>query len=62
MKVKYLIPALLIAAVFGCKHEAKKATPAVYKGLYSFGPEVKSFKDCETGSEFWAIDSSATRS
>ncbi|MBW4888590.1 hypothetical protein KXQ82_02640 [Mucilaginibacter sp. HMF5004] len=60
MKLKYLLPALLITAVFGCKHKDKPATPAVYKGLYSFGPEVKSFKDCETGSEFWATDSSAT--
>lgn len=36
----------------------KKAKKAVYKGVYSFGPEVKSFKDCETGREFWVTDSS----
>jgi len=59
MKLKYFLPALLIIAVFGCRNN-KKEVPAIYKGLYSFGPEVKSFKDCETGTEFWATDSSAT--
>jgi len=28
------------------------------KGLYSFGPEVKSFKDCNSGHEYWVADSS----
>ena len=27
--------------------------------MYSFGPEVKSFKDCESGREFWVTDKSA---
>ncbi|GAB2701244.1 hypothetical protein GCM10027037_27980 [Mucilaginibacter koreensis] len=36
----------------------KAAQPKVYKGLYSFGPEVKSFKDCETGHEYWVTDKS----
>jgi len=30
-----------------------------YKGLYSYGPEIKSFKECASGHEFWAADSSA---
>lgn len=30
----------------------------VYKGLYSFGLEVKSFKECSTGREYWVTDSS----
>ncbi len=60
MKLKYLLPALLLTALFGsCSHEEKKAAPVIYKGLYSFGPEVKSFKDCETGTEFWATDSAS---
>ncbi len=33
--------------------------PVIYKGLYSFGPEVKLFKECTTGNEFWATDSSS---
>ncbi|QKJ33208.1 hypothetical protein HQ865_19340 [Mucilaginibacter mali] len=53
-------------AVFGCNNPQHKPAlttstpePVVYRGLYSFGPEVKSFKDCKTGQEFWAADSSA---
>jgi copper homeostasis protein (lipoprotein) len=30
------------------------------KGLYSFGPEVKSFTDCEEGREYWVADSAKT--
>ena len=54
-----MIPALLIFCVYSCKHEAKKVPPVIYKGLYSFGPEVKSFKDCDDGQEYWVADSSA---
>ncbi|MGI4749412.1 MAG: hypothetical protein ACRYFB_02165 [Janthinobacterium lividum] len=38
------------------KHNA--AESKVYKGLYSFGLEVKSFKECSTGREYWVKDSS----
>jgi len=44
----------------GCRHEEKKAAPQVFKGLYSFGPEVRSFKECEIDHEFWVTDSSST--
>lgn len=43
----------------GCtcnKHEQSKNK--VYKGLYSFGLEIKSFKECSTGREYWVADSS----
>jgi len=62
MKSKYIVFIFLISvSAFGCSHDKKKASsgPVIYKGLYSFGPEVKSFKNCETGQEFWAVDSSA---
>ena len=62
MNSKYIVIIILISVVaFGCSHDKKKASgePVIYKGLYSFGPEVKSFKNCETGQEFWAVDSSA---
>jgi len=32
----------------------------VVKGLYSFGPEVHSFADCEEGREYWVADSAKT--
>lgn len=46
--------------ISACKNKAKKVgAPIIYKGLYSFGPEEKSFKDCKSGQEYWVADSSA---
>lgn len=59
---RYLVLFLFVSITsFGCSHDKKKpaAGPVIYRGLYSFGPEVKSFKNCDTGQEFWAVDSSA---
>ncbi len=61
MKVKPVIYALCIMVVFAfsCNNNSPKKTHfTVYKGVYSFGPEVKSFKDCDNGTEFWVTDSS----
>jgi copper homeostasis protein (lipoprotein) len=56
--VKYLIW-ILIFGFCSCKSNTKKTTHYVtFKGVYSFGPEVKSFKDCDNGQEFWVADSS----
>lgn len=54
-----LLMVLLAAAISSCHFGDKKANTVVYRGLYSFGPEVKSFKDCDNGEEYWAADSSA---
>jgi len=48
---------ILFAGMYSCKSHSSKPT-IVYKGVYSFGPEVKSFKDCDSGQEFWVTDSS----
>lgn len=32
----------------------------VIKGLYSYGPEIRSFTDCEEGREYWVADSAKT--
>lgn len=37
--------------------EQEKGKPVTLKGLYSFGPEVKSFTDCDEGREYWVADS-----
>ncbi|MES2275768.1 MAG: hypothetical protein V4592_07090 [Bacteroidota bacterium] len=55
---------LILVTVFACNNPQTKkieigTAPVIYRGLYSFGPEVKSFKDCATGHEYWAADSSA---
>ncbi len=63
MKTKIMICLFAFAAIAGCKNSAKKqksAKPAaIFNGLYSFGPEVKSFKECINGQEYWVADSSA---
>jgi copper homeostasis protein (lipoprotein) len=51
---------ILFLAASSCNRKPKEpAKPVVYKGLYSFGPEIKSFKDCDNSQEFWVTDSSA---
>lgn len=45
-------------AICACNHPVKKKPPVVYKGVYSFGPEVKTFRDCDSGNEYWVTDES----
>jgi len=40
--------------------ERKKDNTKVIKGLYSYGPELKSFTDCDEGREYWVADSAKT--
>jgi copper homeostasis protein (lipoprotein) len=54
---KYLLPIVLMG-LYACSSNADKNKPVTYKGVYSFGPEVKSFKDCNNGKEFWVTDNS----
>jgi copper homeostasis protein (lipoprotein) len=56
--IKYLI-CIVVIGVCSCNNNSGKNDQfVVYKGIYSFGPEVKSFKDCDSGREFWVTDSS----
>lgn len=58
-----ILAASLIVFVTACnrnKVEDNKDTSKVLKGLYSFGPEIKSFTDCEEGREYWVVDSAKT--
>ncbi|AYL98286.1 hypothetical protein [Mucilaginibacter celer] len=58
--IKVLVLLLVVIAVYACNNNNDKNNQlVVYKGLYSAGPEIKSFKDCDSGQEFWAVDSSA---
>lgn len=51
---------LLVVLCCACKRNNNKAeTPQIFKGLYSFGPESKSFKNCDEPHEYWVADSSA---
>lgn len=58
--IKCLPLLIAIIACYSCgQHGEKSAKMTTYRGLYSFGPEIKSFKDCDNSHEYWVIDSSA---
>jgi hypothetical protein len=53
-----------MVAVVACKNKPAKNEEAhhgqiIYKGLYSFSPNTKSFKECGHDQEYWVADSSA---
>ena len=57
-QIKYLM-LLVVVGLCSCHSNSGKSTQyVVFKGVYSFGPEVKSFKDCDNGQEFWVTDES----
>jgi copper homeostasis protein (lipoprotein) len=56
--IKYLICIVVIGVCSCNNNQGKNDQLVIYKGVYSFGPEVKSFKDCDSGREFWVTDSS----
>jgi copper homeostasis protein (lipoprotein) len=52
---------LFLTACNGNDHKVESERKIVIlKGLYSYGPEVKSFTDCEEGREYWVADSAKT--
>jgi len=56
-----IIPLTLAIIACNSKHIDVKSTPVrMMKGLYSYGPEMKSFTDCEEGREYWVADSAKT--
>ena len=63
-KQAFVFVVLLGVAVTACnrndKAEGEKSNLKTVKGLYSFGPEMKSFTLCEDGREYWVRDSVKT--
>ena len=62
---KLLFIVTIFSIILLACNSADKSTPnknefVIAKGLYSFGPEVKSFTDCEDGRDFWVADSAKT--
>ncbi|TCC94000.1 hypothetical protein EZ428_04290 [Pedobacter frigiditerrae] len=51
---------VVLAACNNDDKGADKNKSLVVKGLYSYGPEIKSFTECEDGREFWVADSAKT--
>ena len=58
---KHFILFLTLAVVLiACGHNTDPGnanTTRLMKGLYSYGPEIKSFTDCDEGREYWVADS-----
>ena len=62
---KFLLTIILLSMILISCNSADNPTEnkdkvIIAKGLYSFGPEVKSFTDCEERREFWVADSAKT--
>lgn len=57
-KLTWFLIFAAVAALCSCNSKPK-GHYTLFKGVYSFGPEEKSFKDCDNGQEFWVVDSSA---
>ena len=61
VKQAFVFVVLLGVAVTACnrkeKAEGEDSNIKTVKGLYSFGPEMKSFTLCEDGREYWVADS-----
>ncbi|MES2454463.1 MAG: hypothetical protein V4594_02935 [Bacteroidota bacterium] len=57
---KTTILLFIFATIAACNNkpaEEEKTNIRIIKGLYSYGPEIKSFTDCEEGREYWVADS-----
>lgn len=58
-----LLSIVVSLAVTACNRDTevnKNSDVRIIKGLYSYGPEIKSFTDCEEGREYWVADSAKT--
>jgi hypothetical protein len=54
---------VLVLFVYACGNNSqteKSYKTMVYKGLYSFGPEMKTFTNCDENREYWVLDSAKT--
>ena len=53
----------LVLAISACRSgtdASETVDVKVVRGLYSYGPEMRSFTDCEEGREYWVVDSANT--
>jgi copper homeostasis protein (lipoprotein) len=54
---RYLIIFIAIGP-YSCKNNnGAHSKGTLYKGVYSFGPEMKTFTECNSGHEYWVADS-----
>ncbi|MFD2285431.1 hypothetical protein GJU39_04425 [Pedobacter petrophilus] len=61
VKQAFVFVVIFGLAITACNRKEKAAAQEsdvkVVKGLYSFGPEMKSFTMCDDGREYWVADS-----
>lgn len=53
---KYLT-CIAVVMLCACNRSDSDKT-AVFKGIYSFGPDTRSLKDCDSGHDYWVTDQS----
>lgn len=64
--IKYFFKTLALSIIalllYSCSmdNNSKADNMKTYKGLYVFGPELKTLTDCRDGIEYWVTDSSST--
>lgn len=56
----FLACAFLIACSGDKKSVDDQHKTILLKGLYSYGPELRTFTDCEENREYWVLDSAKT--
>jgi hypothetical protein len=60
MRLKFTLYFICLISIglWSCNGKSGGGANIIYKGVYSFGPEQKTFRDCDNGQEFWVTDSS----
>jgi len=59
MRLNFTLFIIILISLSACNGRGgKDGAHTVYKGVYSFGPEQKTFRDCDNGQELWVTDSS----
>lgn len=54
---EYVLLFVIICA-YSCRGHNANNNAVVYKGIYTFGPEQKTFTECNSTHEIWVADSS----
>ena len=54
----FLFFVLMAGGLSACNNSSDSDHFIKYRGVYSFDSQVRSFKDCDNGREFWVADSS----
>ncbi|MCJ8210882.1 hypothetical protein MUY27_14285 [Mucilaginibacter sp. RS28] len=55
---KYIVAIALLLLLASCVNNANKQQEGTFKGLYSYGPDSRSLKDCDNNREYWVKDES----